>query len=102
MSVTLFVSWPRSSTSPLDAAPAVIVAAAKKAPAVKSWLLPDWLTKVRVTGCPARSRIGWGANPELRTVMVIDCGVGCEAAGLVARRKKAAAAARRVKDIGKL
>src|SRR4051812_26036164 len=98
-SVMLLVSWPLSSISPSGAAPAVIVEAAKKAPAVKSWLLPDWLTKVSVTGCPARRRIGWGAKLKLRTMMITDGGAAWEATGAVTRTERTAATARRDKDM---
>src|SRR4051812_11518739 len=97
--VMLLVSWPRSSISPPGAAPAVIVAAAKKAPAVKSWPPPDWLTKVSVTGWPARRWIGWGVKPKLRTPMVTDGGAGWALAEPATARERKAAAATRGKDM---
>src|SRR5436309_799978 len=94
----LLVSWPLSSTSPPGAAPALIDEAAKKALAVKSWLLPERLTNTSVTGRPAARWIGFGAKPKFQTVIVTG-GAGCAAAGLTPRVERAAAAARREKDI---
>src|SRR5258708_37251059 len=95
----LLVSWPRSSIMPPGAAPAVWLAAAKKAPAVKSWLLPDWLTKVRVTGAPARRRMGWGVKPKLRMPTVTECGAGWARAEPATASERKAAVARRGKDM---
>src|SRR3954447_12132577 len=93
----LFVSCGPSSISPSAALPALIDEAAKKAPAVKSWPLPERLTKVRVTGRPAARWIGWGEKPKLQTRTVWPGGADPETAGAdVARaRDKAAAAAMR-------
>src|SRR4051812_13852915 len=93
MRVMVLVWCGPRSISPPGAAPAGVVELAKNSLAVKSWLLPDWLTKARVTDRPEVSRIGWGAKPKLHTW--ITRSAGWAAAGAIDISDKAARAARR-------